>query len=415
MAHRHVSASTFEWGDFSEKAIKSILESDARVNLWEGAVRSSKTVCSLVRWLEYIRTGPPGPLIMIGRTERTLRRNVISVMQGMLGPLMDYHQGAGEIYVAGRTIYLAGANDERAQEKIRGLTVAGAYGDELSLWPESMYTVLLSRMSIDRAKGFFTTNPDSPYHWLKTKYIDRADMLDMKVFHFRLEDNVTLSQDYIESLKKEYTGVWYQRFIEGRWVMAEGMIYDMYDPLLHVTKTLPQMKRYWVGVDYGTSNATVFLLVGLGVDNKLYVVDEYRHEAGEGLERSKTDAQYAADFVNWLGDRKPEWIFIDPSAKSFRLTLWNMRRQCPALSKVAPANNEVLDGIRRTASLLDAKKLLIHENAKGLQKELSSYVWDEKAQERGEDKPLKMNDHGPDALRYVINGITKVYNNVIAS
>lgn len=415
MAHRHVSASTFEWGDFSEKAIKSILESDARVNLWEGAVRSSKTVCSLVRWLEYIRTGPPGPLIMIGRTERTLRRNVISVMQGMLGHLMDYHQGAGEVYIGGRTIYLAGANDERAQEKIRGLTVAGAYGDELSLWPESMYTVLLSRMSVDRAKGFFTTNPDSPYHWLKVKYIDRAHLLNMKTFHFRIEDNLTLSQDYIESLKKEYTGVWYQRFIEGRWVMAEGMIYDMYDPLLHVTKTLPEMKRYWVGVDYGTSNATVFLLVGLGNDNKLYVVDEYRHEAGEGLERSKTDAQYAMDFVNWLGDRRPEWIFIDPSAKSFRLELWNMRRQYPALFRVAPANNEVLDGIRRTASLLNAQKLLIHENAKGLQKELSSYVWDEKAQERGEDKPLKMNDHGPDALRYVVNGITKIYNSIIAS
>lgn len=415
MAHRYMSAGTFEWGDFSEIAINSILESDARVNLWEGAVRSSKTICSLVRWLEYIRTGPPGPLIMVGRTERTLRRNVISVMQGMLGHLMDYHQGAGEVYIGGRTIYLAGANDERAQEKIRGLTVAGAYGDELSLWPESMYTVLLSRMSVDRAKGFFTTNPDSPYHWLKVKYIDRAHLLNMKTFHFRIEDNLTLSQDYIESLKKEYTGVWYQRFIEGRWVMAEGMIYDMYDPLLHVTKTLPEMKRYWVGVDYGTSNATVFLLVGLGNDNKLYVVDEYRHEAGEGLERSKTDAQYAMDFVNWLGDRRPEWIFIDPSAKSFRLELWNMRRQYPALFRVAPANNEVLDGIRRTASLLNARKLLIHENAKGLQKELSSYVWDEKAQERGEDKPLKLNDHGPDALRYVVNGITKIYNSIIAS
>jgi len=155
--------------------------------------------------------------------------------------------------------------------------------------------------------------------------------------------------------------------------------------------------------------------VGLGNDNKLYVVDEYRHEAGEGLERSKTDAQYAMDFVNWLGDRRPEWIFIDPSAKSFRLELWNMRRQYPALFRVAPANNEVLDGIRRTASLLNARKLLIHENAKGLQKELSSYVWDEKAQERGEDKPLKLNDHGPDALRYVVNGITKIYNSIIAS
>jgi len=413
MARRFVSKGHFAWGTFSSKGIESIVESNARINLWEGAVRSSKTICSLVRWLEYIRTGPPGALLMIGRTERALKRNVIDVMRGMLGSAMDINSGAGEIYVGNRIIYMAGANDERAQEKIRGLTAAGAYGDELSLWPESMYTVLLSRLSVRGAKGFFTTNPDSPFHWLKTKYIDRADILNMKVFHFRLEDNPTLSQEYIDALKTEYTGVWYKRFIDGLWVMAEGLIYDMFDPDVHVVKDLPAMRKYWVGVDYGTSNATVFLLVGLGVDNRLYVVKEYRHEAGEGLARSKTDEQYGKDFVSWLGDVKPEWIFIDPSAKSFRLVLWNMRREHQALMKVAAADNTVLDGIRKTAGLLGAGRLLIHESCKGLQKELGTYAWDAKAQEHGEDKPLKANDHGPDALRYVVNGLGVAYNRIM--
>lgn len=415
MARRFVSKGHFTWGGFSPKGLDSILEATARTNLWEGAVRSSKTICSLVRWLEFTRTGPPGPLIMIGRTERTLKRNVIDVMRGMIGDAMDINQGAGEIYIGNRIIYMAGANDERAQEKIRGLTSAGAYGDELSLWPESMYTVLLSRLSIRGAKGFFTTNPDSPFHWLKTKYIDRAHLLNMKVFHFRLEDNPTLSTEYVDSLKREYTGVWFQRFVEGMWVMAEGMIYDMFDPGLHVVKSLPAMARYWVGVDYGTSNATVFLLVGLGVNNKLYVVKEYRHEAGEGLARSKTDEQYGKDFVDWIGELRPEWIFIDPSAKSFRLTLWNMRREKTSLLKVAPADNTVLDGIRKTAGLFSAGCLYVHESCKGLQKELGTYVWDAKAQERGEDRPLKGNDHGPDALRYVVNGLGGVYNRIIGT
>ena len=407
---------SFAWGPLSPKQLDCIYNSSARLNLLYGAVRSGKTIATIIAWLAFILNAPSGDLLMAGKTERTLVRNVLNIVHLIVG---DKHyrinRGEGEATIFGRRVYIVGANDERSEGKIRGLTLAGAYCDELSLFPESFFAMLLSRLSVPGAKLLGTTNPDSPYHWLKVKYIDRAHLLNMKTFHFRIEDNLTLSQEYIESLKKEYTGVWYQRFIEGRWVMAEGMIYDMYDPLLHVTKTLPEMKRYWVGVDYGTSNATVFLLVGLGNDNKLYVVDEYRHEAGEGLERSKTDAQYAMDFVNWLGDRRPEWIFIDPSAKSFRLELWNMRRQYPALFRVAPANNEVLDGIRRTASLLNAQKLLIHENAKGLQKELSSYVWDEKAQERGEDKPLKLNDHGPDALRYVVNGITKIYNSIIAS
>ena len=151
-------------------------------------------------------------------------------------------------------------------------------------------------------------------------------------------------------------------------------------------------------------------MLGFGSDNKLYVLREYRHEAGSDLVRSKTDAQYAEDFVNWLGDTKPEWIFIDPSAKSFRLALWQMRIKYPALSRVAQANNAVLDGIRKISSLLSAEKLFIHKSCKGLQEEFTSYAWDPKAQERGEDKPIKGFDHSLDALRYAINGIGRYYN-----
>jgi len=269
--------------------------------------------------------------------------------------------------------------------------------------------MLKSRLDKPGAKFDGTCNPGSPHHWLK-QFIDTTDGRWLKHFHFQLDDNPFLDQDFVEALKTEYTGVWYQRYVLGQWVIAEGVVYDMFDATRHVTADIPNIKKYWVGVDYGTSNATAFVLLGIGSDNRLYALREYRHEAGSDLARSKTDAQYAEDFVNWLGDIKPEWIFIDPSAKSFRLTLWNLRGKYPALFKVAAANNEVLDGIRKISSLLSAEKIFIHKSCKGLQEEFTSYAWDPKAQERGEDKPIKEHDHSLDALRYAINGIGRYYN-----
>ncbi|GAB7388986.1 hypothetical protein BSNK01_28240 [Bacillaceae bacterium] len=179
----------FQWGRFSQKQLSSITQSTARLNIWQGAVRSGKTIASIVRWLDFIATGPPGDLLMVGKTERTLKRNILDVLDQILGSRrFKYNKGEGEVYICGRCIYVVGANDERSEAKIRGMTLAGAYGDEITLWPESFFRMLLSRLSVRGAKFFGTTNPDSPYHWLKRDFLDKSD-IDLRTWHFTLEEN----------------------------------------------------------------------------------------------------------------------------------------------------------------------------------------------------------------------------------
>jgi len=394
----------------SYKQAKVIHNAHARWNILSGAVRSGKTYGSFFLLPSRTIEQGEGNFLLVGKTERTLKRNVIDPLRELYGPdCVSQVYGDGLVDIFGRKCYVVGANDERAVTKIQGIGLVYAYGDEVTTWPESFFEMLKSRLDKPGAKFDGTCNPGSPHHWLK-QFIDTTDGRWLKHFHFQLDDNPFLDQDFVEALKTEYTGVWFQRYVLGQWVIAEGVVYDMFDAARHVTADIPSIKKYWVGVDYGTSNATAFVLLGVGSDNRLYVLREYRHEAGADLARSKTDAQYAMDFVSWLGDRRPEWIFIDPSAKSFRLTLWNLRGKYPALFKVAAANNEVLDGIRKISSLLSAEKLFIHKSCKGLQEEFASYAWDPKAQERGEDKPIKEHDHSLDALRYAINGIGRYYN-----
>jgi len=390
---------------FSKKQIYSIRNSNKRLNIWHGSVRSGKTFASLIRFLEFCYSAPEGPLIMVGRTGRTLKRNILDPLSEMLGSrYFRVTQGRGEASLCGRLIYLASASDERAQEKIRGGTFSGAYGDEVTLWPESFFTMLLSRLSVKGAKGFYTTNPDSPFHWLKTGYIDRADYLNLAEFHFELDDNDALDSEFKAELKKEYTGLFYQRFIDGLWVQAEGSVYDMFDSAVHVIPEgkcpgVDAMDSIFFGVDYGTSNPCVFLLIGRQGDD-YYVLDEYHYDGGK-TGKQKTDSQYVEDFENKFGEvstskggRAP--VVVDPSALSFITALKG------AGFKVVKGDNEVLAGIRNISMLFSQGRLYISSRCPNLIKEFQSYVWDPKAQQRGEDKPIKENDHGPDALRYPI-------------
>ncbi|WP_062306600.1 PBSX family phage terminase large subunit [Alicyclobacillus sendaiensis] len=392
---------SFTWGRFSDKQMASIRDSTARLNIWEGAVRSGKTIASMVRWLDYIATGPPGDLLMVGKTERTLKRNILDVLEQILGPrLYRYNKGEGEVYICGRKIYVAGANDERAEGKIRGMTLAGAYGDELTLWPENFFKMLLSRLSVPGAKLFGTTNPDSPYHWLKEQYLDNAE-LDMTSWSFTLDDNPNLDPAYVESLKREYTGLWYKRFILGLWVMAEGAVYDMWDDTLNtfadddMPPGLKTVARRYVSVDYGTQNATVFLDC-LDDGDTLWVVNEYYH-SGREHGRQKEDAEYADDLIRFVGADRPRFVIVDPSAASFKVAL---RRRG---FLVKSAENDVLEGIRMTSTMIAKRKLRVNrDRCKNLIKEISGYVWDEKAAERGQEKPVKQNDHAVDAMRYLV-------------
>lgn len=395
----------------------------ARGNLWEGAVRSSKTISSIMVWLQYVRTGPAGPLLMVGKTERTLKRNVIDVIVGMVGvKRCDYKAGAGEVIIFGRTVYVAGANDERAADKIKGLTLAGAYCDEVTTYPETFFQMLGTRLSVEGSQWFATTNPEGPNHWLKTRYLDRArlhldregntlvskadDAIDVHRFSFSLDDNPYLPPKYVAGLKLDYQGLFYRRYVLGEWCLAEGVVYDMFDEARHVVDILPAMRRWMcVGLDYGTINPFSALLVGQGVDDRLYVASEYRHDS-RTARRQLTDAEYSQGLQSWLSGYRhggvqgvqPQWIWVDPSAASFSTQLW-----ADGVTGVAKADNNVKDGIRSVSVALGGNLLSIHRSCAGLLSELPSYAWDDKAAALGEDKPLKINDHSADALRYALH------------
>lgn len=383
---------------FSDKQADSILNAQARINLWEGAVRSGKTIASIIRWLLFIKDGPPGALAMIGKTERTLKRNILDEVERITGrKYFKYNRGTGEAKIFGRTVHIIGANDERAESKIRGMTLAGSYGDEITLWPESFFRQLMLRHSIKGSKFFGTTNPDSPYHWLKSEYIDKAHELDMRVFHFELTDNLALDSAYIEALKREYTGLWYKRFILGLWVMAEGVIYDMWDDGKHLfTKVPEKVYEYQVWCDYGTHNPCVFLLVAKESGPRYWVLKEYYYNSRE-TGRQKTDRQYCDDLLAFVGDKPISRVIIDPSAASF-ITEIQQSTRLP----VVKAKNDVLDGIRETAKALENGQLRVHESCQNTRREFASYVWDDRSQKHGEDKPMKVNDHAMDAIRYGI-------------
>lgn len=383
----------------SEKQLLSIREADARLNIWQGAVRSGKSFASLYRFLHFIRFGPEGPLIIVGRTTRTITTNIIDPMRDILGDYVKYWIGKGELNIFGRKIYAVSANDARAEAKIRGSTYVGAYVDEMTLIPETFVKMLLSRLSMAGAKLFGTTNPDSPYHWLKRDFIDRSAELDLRSWCFRLEDNPSLGAEFVKQIKSEYSGLWYQRFIEGRWVQAEGAIYDFFDPAMHCIDFPNHSATFYIaGVDYGTTNPFACVLVGINFDYfpNMWVEDEYYFDS-RIQQRQKTDYEYAEDLMNFLKNRYIKAVYIDPSAASFKLEL--MKR---GMDNLYDAENEVNDGIRLVAQYLTQGTLKVAKRCKHLIAEFQSYVWDAKSNRLGVDKPLKENDHALDALRYAL-------------
>ncbi|MFM9613904.1 PBSX family phage terminase large subunit [Streptomyces niveiscabiei] len=401
----------------SRKQLLSIGQATARINLWHGSVRSGKTIASLLAFVIAVATaGPSGLIIIVGRSLQTIERNVLEPLQdralfGLLARHVVHTRGATTATILGRTVHLIGAADARAEGRVRGLTAQLAYVDEATLLPEAFWTQLLARLSVPGARLYATTNPDSPRHWLKVGYLDRAGELNLRAWHFRLADNPSLSAEYIASLAAEYTGLWRRRMIDGAWVVAEGAIYNEWDEDRHVVDELPAMRRHWLGIDYGTTNAFSAVLLGLGVDDRLYAMSEWRYDS-RATHRAMTDAQYSAAVRAWLAEQgvEPEWTFVDPSAKSFSTQLWH-----DGHPGVARADNTVSDGIRSVAALLAADRLYVHRSCDGLLAELPGYSWDPKATERGEDAPLKVDDHSCDAIRYVIHSTAHEWRHLLTA
>jgi PBSX family phage terminase large subunit len=381
----------------SPKQKESLRDSNAKINIWEGAVRAGKSYISCWRFLKELIHGPEGEYCVIARTYDSFKRNVLPLLTLMIGADAKYYSGKREMVIWGKTIHIIGADDERAEAKVRGPTFAGAYVDEATIIPESVFKMLISRCAMGGAKIFATTNPDSPYHWLKTDYLDNNP--DVKSWQFTLDDNPQLTQEEKEYLRRQYRGLWYQRFIEGKWVQAEGAIYDFFDPSLHVIDFPPGPPDYYiVGIDYGTSNPCAFVLIGVSTSRfpRIWIEDEYYYDSRKH-QRQKTDAEYAEDLRRFLKFRRPRSIYVDPSAASFKQELYR-----GGFDGVYDAENEVIDGIRFVGDYLNMGTMKICRNCSNVIQEFQSYVWDAKSAKTGIDKPLKENDHSLDALRYAM-------------
>lgn len=411
---------------------------DWDIVLADGSVRSGKTIAMITGFIlwaldTYERRGREVNLILAGRTMGALKRNVLRPMFSIMAAMgIPYRYNRSENYVqmGSLTLYCFGANNEASQDVVQGLTAGGALLDEAALMPESFVQQAIARCSEPESKVWMNCNPEGPYHWLKLEYIDHARKRRVLRLHFTMDDNLTLTPGTRERYERAFSGLWYRRYVLGQWVAADGAVYDMFDLENHVVSELPAMRRFWVAVDYGTNNPTVFLLVGLGIDDRLYVCREWRWGASEN-QRSLTDAQYSQKLRECLdrwalellpppeqlprGVRReivPERIFVDPSAASFVTQLYYDARLDHRLRGVTTAPeedegrlNSVVDGIRNVSNLLVAGRLVIHSSCAGLIREMTGYLWDtEYAQRTGRDRPLKQHDHGPDALRYCVNG-----------
>ncbi|MEV6154930.1 PBSX family phage terminase large subunit [Nonomuraea sp. NPDC052129] len=403
----------------SPKQERSIAESTARLNIWQGAIRSGKTIASLIRWVTFVANAPRGgSLVIVGKTADTIARNVFEPLTdpAITGPIakrITYTRGAPTATILGRRVEIISSNDARAENRLRGMTAAGAYVDEATLIERPFWDMLLSRLSVKGAKLFASTNPDAPSHWLKKDFLDRAHELDLKSWHFRLDDNHSLDPAYVKALKAEYSGLWFKRFIEGRWVMAEGAIYDQFDEDKHVVTSLPLMEKWLsVGVDYGTTNPFAAVLLGVSVPDRegqrrIFVASEMRYDS-RAERRQLTDSEYSTRLTDWLDHIsgtygpgthgvRPEWLVVDPSAASFIQQLYRDRY------RPMQADNAVLDGIRTVSNLISADHLRVHASCRGLLDEMAGYAWDERKAERGDDVPVKVDDHSVDALRYALH------------
>ena len=367
----------------------------------DGAIRSGKTVSmSLSFGLWAMKKYNGQNFIMAGKTVGSFRRNVLrfwKIMMKSRGFVVVEKRSDNLVVVTKGDVenyfYIFGGKDEASQDLVQGITAAGAFFDEVALMPESFVNQATARCSVDGSKFWFNCNPASPQHWFKVGWINKYIEKKLLYLHFTMDDNLSLSEKIKERYKGQYSGVFYQRYIRGLWAIAEGLIYSMFGTGSIVPTIERIYTRYVISMDYGTQNPTAMGLWGF-CDGVWYQVNEFYH-SGRETNQQKTDLEYYEDLERLAGDLHIEYLIIDPSAASF-ITLVKQKRRF----KVKKAKNDVLDGIRKTASAIQTGKIKVNDCCKSTIKEYGLYSWDQKT---GEDRPIKDNDHAMDMTRYFVN------------
>ena len=369
----------------------------------DGAIRSGKTafmILSFVDWgMENFNRQRFG---ICGKTVDSAIKNIVEPYIGLTYAKAKYNiqwRKSDKVLIVSRggvknVFEVFGGKDESSFMLIQGRTLAGVLLDEVALQPRSFVEQALARCSVEGSKFWFNCNPDSPQHWFYNEWVTKPKEKNALRLHFQLEDNPSLSQKMIDRYKSLYSGVFYQRYILGEWVVAEGLVYDFGEE--NITDEVPENGDYYISVDYGTLNPfSVGLWCVLG--DKAVRIKEYYYN-GRKTNKQRTDEEYCDDVEKLTEGYDIKQAIIDPSAASF-ITALHRRGY-----SVRKANNDVLDGIRRTSVYLKNGNVKVHRSCVNSIAEFGLYRWDEKSTE---DKVIKENDHAMDDIRYFCNTIMK--------
>ncbi len=369
----------------------------------DGAVRSGKSLCMSLSFLLWAFAEFSGQdFALCGKTIASLRRNLIHPLTGLLrewGFRVEEKQAAHymDVSFCGRVnrFYFFGGRDESSAALIQGMTLTGVLLDEVALMPRSFVEQAVARCSVTGSRFWFNCNPEHPHHWFYTEWIQKAEEKNALLLHFTMADNPSLSEGVRRRYETLYSGVFYQRFVLGRWVAAEGLVYPFFNPAEHVGEPPGECEEYVISCDYGTVNPTSLGLWGRcrGV---WYRVAEYYYASRKTGEQ-KTDEEYYAALTALAGDRPVRAVVCDPSAASFMACIRRHGR-----FRVLPACNQVTDGIRQVADALRGGRIIIGPACADALREFSLYRWDEAT---GRDRPVKENDHAMDDIRYFVASV----------
>ncbi len=369
----------------------------------DGSVRSGKTLCMSIGFVSWAMTQFSGQsFALCGKTITSLRRNLVDPLLGTLGAMgLSYIEKISKNYIeismAGRKnrFYFFGGRDEGSASLIQGMTLAGILMDEVALMPRSFVEQAAARCSVEGSKLWFNCNPENPYHWFYREWIKKAREKNALYIHFTMNDNPSLSESIRKRYEMLYSGVFYERFVLGKWTAASGAVYQMFNEDKHTFDTPPECDRFVISCDYGTVNPASFGLWG-HCGGIWYRLKEYYYDSKrEGI--SRTDEEHYEALQILAGDLKPELIIVDPSAASF---IECIKRH--GKFNVIPAKNDVLWGIRKVSDALKNSRLMFSKECTDCLREFSLYCWSEKS---GGDIPVKENDHAMDDVRYFVTSV----------
>ena len=369
----------------------------------DGAVRSGKTLCmslSFVSWAFYRFRDTA--FALCGKTVASLRRNVLTPLTEQLTALgftCTFKISRSELTVRrdGREnrFYLFCGRDESSAALIQGMTLGGVLLDEVALMPRSFVEQALARCSLEGATYWFNCNPEHPYHWFYKEWIQKAAEKQVLYLHFQMTDNPSLSPAVLRRYKRLYSGTFYRRFVEGRWVAADGLVYPMFDPKRHVGAPAAPAGPWYLSCDYGTVNPFSLGLWCRDGDAWCRVAEYYHSGRATGVQL--TDEEYYAHLCELAGDRPIAALIIDPSAASFAETVLRHGRY-----PVLKADNDVVAGIHRVSRALQQAQIKIAPGCKDALREFSLYQWDNSLRR---DAPKKENDHAMDDIRYFVSTV----------